>query len=177
MFSTIDRSPFTDQFEPRIPLLVPLVNSLHTRFALIADSRGQSAEELAGEILWIWTTAVAGNDAGSAEISKPDKAPCQYHTTREIRDLIREALPDLIDWFGDSEFAISTLRDFLSRRITFRPGDKEIVSKVPRWESQVSNAIDIKHWPECPIVPSRRRRQYRIAQIHLDARANSEGLT
>ena len=91
-----------------------------------------------------------------------------YHTIVEIRKLIIEQLPNLIEWFGSNEFDIAVLRHFLARKITMREGDLELLTKnMTRWDQQVLNALDPTGWQECecPIVSTGKRRQYRINLI------------
>lgn len=88
----------------------------------------------------------------------------RYHTVPEIRELIHGNLASLIEWFGDDEFDIAVLRHFLSRMTVMREGDLEIPNpdhqNMTRWDAQVLNAIN--SWPDCPIVPSSKRRHYRL---------------
>lgn len=90
----------------------------------------------------------------------------RYHTTPEIRQLITEHIDSLTEWFGDDEFDIAVLRHFLSRKTSMREGDLEIPNpdhqNMTRWDAQVLAAINPALWPECPIVPSAKRRLYRL---------------
>lgn len=90
----------------------------------------------------------------------------RWHTIPEIRQLITDNHKSMIEWFGDDEFDIAVLRHFLSRKTTMRDGDLEIPNpdhqNMTRWDAQVLAAINPAYWPECPIVPSSKRRHYRL---------------
>jgi hypothetical protein len=106
--------------------------------------------------------------AARLQSTRSTAAPKRWHTTPEIRQLILQELPSLIEWFGNDEFDIAVLRHFLARKTTMRDGDLEIPNSdhqnVTRWDSQVLTAINTSMWPECPIVPTNKRRHYRIYQ-------------
>lgn len=97
---------------------------------------------------------------------KPPLSPKRYHTVPEIRGLINYHFESLVEWFGDDEFDIAVLRHFLSRKTQLREGDLEIPNphnqNVTRWDAQVLAAINLATWPESPIVPSLKRRLYRL---------------
>ena len=104
--------------------------------------------------------------------TKPKKAqPSKsYHSVPEIRLLIANNMQELRDWFGAREFDITSLRDFLARKVSLREDDDKPVGKggITRWEHQVSNAIDLINWQDCPIVSCARRGKYRLTspEIH-----------
>lgn len=99
-------------------------------------------------------------------VRSPSSSLKRWHTTPEIRQLITDNLPQLIAWVGDDEFDIAVLRHFLSRKTTMRDGDLEIPNpdhqNITRWDAQVLSAINPAVWPECPIIPSDKRRHYRL---------------
>lgn len=90
-----------------------------------------------------------------------------YHSAVEIKMLIMNNIAEIRDWFGEREFDIASFRDFLARKTTLRHGDLEPLSSEKngiRWNTQVTNALKLEHWPDCPVVPGSKRRAYRLIQ-------------
>ena len=89
----------------------------------------------------------------------------RYHSIPEIRQLIVENKATLRESLG-SEFYLPVLVHELSKLTTLCEGDLEVVrsgkSTYTRWSSQVSTAISLLHWPQCPIVSTGVRAVYRF---------------
>ena len=106
--------------------------------------------------------------AASRRSTRPTAVQKRWHTIPEIRQLILQQLPSLIEWFGNDEFDIAVLRHFLARKTTMRDGDLEIPNadhqNMTRWDAQVLAAVNPSMWPQCPIVPTSKRRHYRLNQ-------------
>lgn len=89
-----------------------------------------------------------------------------YHTVNAIRDLIRTFLPEFRQFVRSEPFPLETLRTFLRARTELLPRDTEVNpgdTTCDRFDRQVANAVDIDHWPDCPIKKSESRdRRYEL---------------
>lgn len=80
-----------------------------------------------------------------------------YYSVPEIRALILQTLPELMDMVGTQEFPLSFIRWFLRNRTTCLPDDDVIFrsdgrnTTQTRFDSQVSGALNTNAWPNCPI--------------------------
>lgn len=82
-----------------------------------------------------------------------------YHTVREIRDLIMKHLDEWREFAFGKDFPLAALRFFLRTKVEMRPGDVEIAKNgngEMRFDAQVGNALSVDHWPECPFIRSSR---------------------
>jgi len=84
-----------------------------------------------------------------------------YHSASEIRDIIKEHLAEIQDYFGTREVSLSALCDHLQRYTTLRSDDHVIKGNGgKRWNQQVGNALNTSIWKDCPIVRAHIRGHY-----------------
>jgi hypothetical protein len=104
----------------------------------------------------------------SSEPEKPETQKKNYHTTYEIRDLIRIYWQEFKDWIIGDSFHSSMLVDFIKSKIELRPGDVEIIkdatkqnqNRYTRIEKQIYNAA--RKWKNAPFVKSDKQGHYKI---------------
>ena len=93
----------------------------------------------------------------------------EYHTVDDLRKIILEHLEEIRELVGTEEFPIATIRAFLKRRITLKPGDLDLVHRnggeTCRIDGQVTNVFNYSvNWPEKPFVFVRRG-HYRLRPV------------
>jgi len=102
----------------------------------------------------------------SSEPEKPETQKKNYHTTYEIRDLMRIHWQEFKDWIIGESFHSSMLADFIKSKIELRPGDVEIIkdttkqNRYTRIEKQIYNAA--RNWKDAPFVKSDKQKHYKI---------------
>ena len=101
-----------------------------------------------------------------SEPEKPETQKKNYHTTHEIRDLIRIYWQEFKDWIIGDSFHSSMLVDFIISKIELRPGDAEIIkdatkqNRYTRIEKQIYNVA--RNWKDAPFVKSDKQGHYKI---------------
>ena len=93
-------------------------------------------------------------EASRASRSTPRETK-DYHTTYDIRALIRLHLQEFKQWVGKDSFQLPLLRHFLALKTTMRARDLDVMpngrkgqSHCTRFDNQVANAIQT--WVDGP---------------------------
>jgi hypothetical protein len=98
----------------------------------------------------------------------------RYHSVSDLRALIAERDADLRQRFGvDQPFPISSLRHEIRQWLDLTEADLQTTPNgtVPRWEAQLSNAME--RWPDSPFARQPRRGHWIVKRKALPSAAQT----